>query len=85
MAKKSLNGVIADKQSRGEDRIVVSMSFKFTDPFELGLLEHLWQFNHSQHLKRLLQRDKEGIVPILPSVALDLNEVDLEDDVSSFL
>lgn len=44
------------------DRAVKSISFKLSDPFERQLLEHTEQFsNFSTYIKRLIQRDKEGI------------------------
>lgn len=84
MRKKDLAAVIGEKKVQGKDRIVISVSFKFTDDFELGLLEHLWQYKHSHHLKRLLQRDKEGIMPA-SSYPVHVEEEIEEEDISSFI
>lgn len=84
MSKKPLDEVIALKMERGEERIVISMSFKFTDSFELELLRHLWKFNHSHHLKRLIQRDREGVA-INPMVAYEYQEPDEEEDMSTYI
>lgn len=61
--RRELNEVIKEKLEQGKDRIVVSASFCITDEFEIGLLEHIWQSNHSSHIKRMIQREKEGGQP----------------------
>jgi hypothetical protein len=85
MAKKPLHEVIAEKKAEGKDRIVISVSFNFTDDFELGLLEHLWKYSHSKHIKRLLQRDKEGGAALPPAVEeLEIQQEE-DEDISSFV
>lgn len=44
------------------DRVVKSISFKTSDKWEAELLEHCKEFgNFSNYVKRLIQRDKDGI------------------------
>lgn len=82
--KKSLEQEIAKKKAEGKDRIVVSVSFKFTDPYEFGLLKHLWQFSKSHFIKRLVGRDKEGVAAS-PVMVMEYQEPEQNEDVSSFL
>lgn len=43
------------------DRKVQPVSFSLTDPFEKELLEFAIQKGFSKYVKRLIQRDKEGM------------------------
>ena len=84
MAKRTLDEEMEKKRAEGKDRIVVSISFKFTDPYELGLLEHIWRYSKSNFLKLLVSRDKEGIVDS-SNIVMEYRAEEEEEDVSSFL
>ncbi|GKU82584.1 hypothetical protein [Niallia sp. NCCP-28] len=84
MVKRTLEEEIEKKRAEGKDRIVVSISFKFTDRYELGLLEHIWRYSKSNFLKLLVSRDKEGIAAS-PNIVVECQVEEEEEDVSSFL
>lgn len=87
MANSLLEKEIERKKLKGEERIVVSVSFRFTDPHEMSLLEHLWQFRKGPYLKRLIDRDIIGPVPapVAQFGGTGIEEMETVEDVSSFL